>query len=392
MTTHFSLLEALQAGLDELDGLHLRRYRHVVDSPQGVRVQVEGRTLLNFCSNDYLGLANDACLRVAAEQAVQRYGVGSGASHLVCGHQSPHEALERAFACFIDMPAALGFSSGYMANLGVVTGLLGRKDAVFTDKLNHASLNDACALSRADFRRFPHNHLSALEAMLAKSKAKRKLIAVDAVYSMDGDLAPLPDLLMLAERYDAWLYVDDAHGFGVLGGGRGSLAHWQLASPQLIYMATLGKAVGSAGAMVAAQRVVIDWLLNKARTAIYTTANPAAIAAAALAGIQAIEQDTSRRDHLMARIGQLREGLVGTAYRLADSITPIQPLLLPNNEQTMAMSQALWERGLWVAAIRPPTVQKPRLRITLSANHSKGDVDELLTALTELEPMLGGMR
>jgi len=384
MDTPYPMLNELALNLAELDAQHLRRRRTVVESAQGRELLVDGRRLLNFCGNDYLGLAAAPELRAAAIAAVQDYGVGSGASHLVCGHQLPHERLEQRFADYLGLPAALGFSTGYMANLGVITALVGRGDAVFADKLNHASLNDACLLSRADFLRFAHNDLAALERQLAASTARRKLIAVDAVYSMDGDLAPLAELLALAERYDAWLYVDDAHGFGVLGEGRGSLAHHGLRSPRLIYLATLGKAVGTAGALVAGEAVLIAWLLNKARTAIYTTALPAAIAAASEAALGLIEAGEARRLRLQARIAQLRGGLAGTAYTLLESTTAIQPILLTSSEQAVALSQALRERGLWVAAIRPPTVPSARLRVTLSAAHEEADVAALLAALHEL--------
>ncbi|GLR14213.1 8-amino-7-oxononanoate synthase [Chitinimonas prasina] len=379
------MLDELEAGLLALDAGHLRRRRRVVSSPQAARLEVDGKHLLNFCGNDYLGLANDVRLRVAVQAGVEAYGVGSGASHLVCGHQLPHEQLEQRFAAWLGLPVALGFATGYMANLGVITALMGRGDAVFADKLNHASLNDACVLSRADFRRFAHNDLAALEHLLAASTARRKLIAVDAVYSMDGDMAPLPALLALAERYDAWLYVDDAHGFGVLGGGRGSLAHWGLRSPRLIYLATLGKAAGVAGALVAAETAVIEWLINKAHTAIYTTAAPAAIAQAACASLSVMAAEGWRRERLQAHIAQLREGLRTSRYALLPSESAIQPIVVSNSEQALRLSQQLWERGIWVAAIRPPTVATARLRVTLSAAHETTDVAALLAALLELD-------
>lgn len=385
MQTDFSLLAELEHGLAELDARQLRRRRRVVGSPQGPHIEVDGRRYLNFCGNDYLGLAADPRLKAAATAAIDRFGVGSGASHLVCGHQAPHQALEDRFAAFVGRPAALLFSTGYMANLGVVTALIGRGDAVFADKLNHASINDACLLSRADFERFAHNDLAALEGKLAASAARRKLIAVDAVYSMDGDLAPVAELLALAERYDAWLYLDDAHGFGVLGEGRGSAAQAGIASPRLIYLATLGKAAGSAGALVAAEAAVIDWLLNKAGTAIYTTAAPAAIAAATLAALDAIEHEPWRRERLQQHVERLRTGLAGSRYRLAPSPTPIQPILLGDAGQALALSQALFERGLWVAAIRPPTVATARLRVTLSALHADAEIDRLVATLLELQ-------
>jgi len=220
-----ALLDDLATRLAEREATHLLRRRRVVESPQGVHIRVDGQDLLNFCGNDYLGLANDTRLKAAMVEAVEAWGVGSGASHLVCGHQAPHEVLEERMAAFLELPAALTFATGYMANLAVITALLGRGDAVFADKLNHASLNDACILSRANFQRYPHNDVAALARLLSNSPAKRKMIVADAVFSMDGDLAPVAELLELAERFDAWLFLDDAHGFGVLGEGRGSLAH-----------------------------------------------------------------------------------------------------------------------------------------------------------------------
>ncbi|MBV8466057.1 MAG: 8-amino-7-oxononanoate synthase [Burkholderiales bacterium] len=385
MNPSFSLLDELSAELSDLAAKDLLRTRRELASAQGPWVEVDGRRLRNFCSNDYLGLAADSRLKIAAAAAIEQYGLGSGASHLVCGHQAPHESLERTFAAFVGLPASLFFSTGYMANLGVITALVGRGDAVFADRLNHASLNDACVLSRADFHRFPHGDLDALARQLQASSAPRKLIAVDAVYSMDGDLAPVAELLALAERHNAWLYLDDAHGFGVLGEGRGSLAHWGVASPRLIYLATLGKAVGAAGALVAGEQTLIDYLVNKARTAIYTTAMPAAVAAASEAALAVIAVEAWRRDRLAEHIARLEAGLRGSNYHLLRSPTPIQPVVVESNARAMSLSQQLYERGFWVAAIRPPTVPTPRLRITLSATHEAADVDALVAALLELQ-------
>ncbi|MDK2123753.1 8-amino-7-oxononanoate synthase [Parachitinimonas caeni] len=384
---------SLAQELQHLDDAHLRRQRRIVDSAQGAKVIVNGQTLLNFCSNDYLGLAADGDLASHLADATHKWGVGSGASHLVCGHQAPHEALERALAAFIGTEAALGFGTGYLANLGVLTALAGREDAIFADKLNHASLNEGALLSRADFKRFPHNDLATLERQLASSMARRKLIAVDGVFSMDGDLAPLPDLLALAARYDAWLYVDDAHGFGVLGeSGQGSLQHWGLMQhperERLIYMATLGKAAGTAGAFVAGPQVLVDYLLNRARSYIYTTAAPAALAAASQLALRKLEEEHWRRQRLQAHIAALRHGLATTRYRLANSTTAIQPIEVASAAAALALSAALQQHGLWVAAIRPPTVPTPRLRITLSAAHTADDVAYLIATLKQLEGML----
>ncbi len=376
-------LEALADALSALDAAHLRRRRRTLESPQTAHVTVDGKPYVAFCSNDYLGLANHPELIATAQEAVVRWGVGAGASHLVLGHMGPHQAAEERLADFVGLPRALLFSGGYMANLGVVPALVGRGDAVFADKLNHASLNDACLLARADFKRFPHNDLAALEKLLAASTAKRKLIAVDAVFSMDGDLAPVRELLALAERFDAWLYLDDAHGFGVLGAqGRGILSHAGLASDRIIYMATLGKAAGVSGAFVAAAPVVIDTLIQRARTYIYTTATPPAQAATVVKSLDLIARDDWRRERLQALIAQLKAG-VPKALHMAPSDTAIQPLMVGDNARALALTAQLATRGVLVPAIRPPTVPvgTARLRISLSAAHEAGDVAALIDAL-----------
>ncbi|HSC80758.1 MAG TPA: 8-amino-7-oxononanoate synthase [Chitinolyticbacter sp.] len=374
---------ALKAELAERRARDLYRERLVLDSPQGARVTVAGQTLFNFCSNDYLGLASHPALIAAAQQGAARWGVGSGASHLVAGHSAAHQGFEEAFAAFVGKPAALSFATGYMANLAVISALVGREDAVFGDKLNHASLNDACLLSRAAFKRYAHNHLGALERLLTNTPARRRLIVVDGVFSMDGDVAPLSDLIALAERFDAWLYVDDAHGFGVLGDGRGSAAG--LASPRLIYMATLGKAAGVAGAAVAGEPELIDYLVNTARPYVYTTAAPPLLMDALQASLQLIADEPERRATLQRHIAALRTGLAGTGYALMDSATAIQPIVVADNAAALRLAAGLRERGLLVAAIRPPTVPTPRLRICLSAAHTDADVAALIVALRELE-------
>ena len=380
-------VDALDASLDELAQQGLQRRRRIVEGACAPLVEVEGRRLLAFASNDYLGLANHPDLIAAAQDGAQRYGVGSGASHLVSGHGRAHELLEARLAQFVGMPRALGFSTGYMANLAIVPALLGRHDAVFGDRLNHACLVDAALLSRAGYHRYPHGDLAALERQLARSSAPRKLIATDAVFSMDGDIAPLPDLLRLAERHDAWLLVDDAHGFGVLGPqGRGSLAHFGLESPRLILMGTLGKAAGVAGAFVAGHPSVIEWLLQRARPYIFTTAAPPLLAHTLLAAIDLVERGDDRRSHLGQLVGRLREGLAGLRWPLGDSATPIQPIVIGDNHETLRIAQALDERGIWAPAIRPPTVphDQARLRISLTAAHTRAQVDRLVDALKAL--------
>lgn len=384
-----TLLAEIADQLRQLETEGLKRRRRTLAAPCGPLARVDGRDLISFCSNDYLGLANDPALVDAACAGARKWGVGSGASHLVSGHFSPHEMLEDKLAEFTGFDRALLFSTGYMANLGIVVSLLGRGDAVFADKLNHASLIDAVQLSRADHERYPHGDVEALERLLAASKAKRKLILTDAVFSMDGDLAPLPQLLQLAERFDAWLVVDDAHGFGVLGEqGRGSLSHFDIPdNPRVIYMGTLGKAAGASGAFVAGSETVVEWLLQRARTYIFTTGASPIIACALLASLEAIRQGDERRHHLRRLTDRLRDGLAGTRWQLMPSPTAIQPVIIGDNHEALNVALALFERGLWVPAIRPPTVPKgtARLRVSLSAAHSDAHVQSLVDALRELE-------
>jgi 8-amino-7-oxononanoate synthase len=378
----------LTSALESLHQQGLLRTRRVLESAQGAHVTVDGKDYLSFCSNDYLGLANHPDLIAAAQQGAARYGVGAGASHLVSGHSAAHHELEGRLAGFVGQPAALLFSTGYMANIGVLGALLGRHDAVFADKLNHASLNDAALLSRAKLQRYPHLDMQALAALLADSKAPRKLVATDTVFSMDGDIAPLPELLALCERHDAWLLLDDAHGFGVLGEhGQGALAHFGLASPRIIYMATLGKAAGVFGAFVAGAPELIQTLVQRARSYIYTTAAPPMLASALAASTELIAAEDWRRRHLSELIAHLKHSLKLRRWHLLPSITPIQPVVIGANAETVAVSDALRERGILVPAIRPPTVPKgqARLRISLSAAHSLEDVEHLVQAMCELE-------
>lgn len=381
----FSALAAELAGLED----HGRkRARRVLESPQGARVTVDGRDYIAFCSNDYLGLAAHPALIEAAREGATRFGVGAGASHLILGHATAHHELEQRLAAFVGLPRALLFSAGYLANIGVVTALVGREDAVFADRLNHASLNDAALLARASFKRYPHLDLATLDRLLAGSTARRKLVLTDAVFSMDGDIAPVPELIALCERHDAWLLLDDAHGFGVLGRqGRGVLAHFDASSPRVIYMATLGKAAGVFGAFVAAQAEVIDWLLQRARSYVYTTATPPLLAHALQKSLDLIEREAWRRERLMEVIYVLKQELILKHWRLLPSVSAIQPLVIGANEEAMAASQALARDGLLVPAIRPPTVPQgtARLRISLSAGHEVRDVERLAAALNALQ-------
>ncbi len=348
---------------------------------------VDGKPYLAFCSNDYLGLAHHPRLVAALQQGAEQWGAGAGAAHLVAGHFAPHQQFEAEFADFVGKPAALLFSTGYMANLGVVQALTGKGDTIYADKLNHASLNDGMLLSRADVRRYRHGDLAQLAQLLENTGAGRRLVVTDAVFSMDGDIAPLPELLALCERHDAWLLVDDAHGFGVLGEqGKGSLAHFGSDSPRIIHMATLGKAAGVSGAIVAAEQVVIDTLINHAHSYVYTTAAPPALACALSESLRLIAAGSALRTHLQELITRLRSGLSGLPWQLMPSGTAIQPLLVGDNQQALHVSEGLRARGIWVPAIRPPTVPQgtARLRITLSAAHGAADVAQLVEALHEL--------
>ena len=383
--------DRLSAELADIAAAGLTRRRRVLESPCGRTATVDGKNVLNFASNDYLGLAGNADIARALAEGATQWGAGSGASHLVSGHLAPHEALEKEIAAFVGFPRALSFSTGYLANLAIVPTLARRGDSVFADKLNHASLIDAMQLAKAngaETQRYPHNDMAALEKQLAASPAPNKIIVSDAVFSMDGDLAPLPVLFALAERFDAWLVIDDAHGFGVLGRqGRGSLAHFNLpASPRILLMGTLGKAAGVGGAFVAGSETAIEYLLQRARSYMFTTAAPPAVACALSRSLQIIEHGDLLRASLFARIGQLRDGLSGLPWQLLPSLTAIQPLIVGENDAALTLANALWERGLWVPAIRPPTVPKgkARLRISVSAAHTEADITHLIGTLKEL--------
>ena len=362
-----------------------------MNSPQSPHIVVDRKEYLSFCSNDYLGLAHHPKLIAALQQGAAQYGVGAGAAHLVSGHTQAHHELEIALAGFVAKPGALLFSTGYMANMGVVQALVGKGDTVFANKLNHASLNDAMHLSRAEVQRYRHDDIAQLAQLLGNTRSGRKLVITDAVFSMDGDIAPLPELLALCEQHDAWLLADDAHGFGVLGEqGRGSLSHYGIASPRIIYMATLGKAAGVFGAFVAAEQVVIDTLINHAGSYIYTTATPPSLACAVLASLQLIGQGDALRTHLHRLITQLRDDLHDLPWALIPSETAIQPLMVGDNQAALKLSASLLELGIWVAPIRPPSVPQgtARLRITLSAAHSAADITRLAETLHEIAQKL----
>jgi 8-amino-7-oxononanoate synthase len=363
------------------------RRRFTREGAQGPLIVVEGREYLAFCSNDYLGLASHPRIVEAAVDAALRYGIGQGASHLLGGHSAAHERLESALAEFVQMPRALLFSSGYQANIGAVTALAGPEDVVFSDALNHASLIDGMRLSRARVVRYPHGDVDFLSQAVAASGGKTKLVVTDSVFSMDGDMAPIPALLDLCERHDALLLLDDAHGFGVVGSeGRGSAAHFGARSPRIVYVGTLGKAAGVSGAFVAGTAEIVETILQRARSYIYTTAAPAMLAAAVEASLELIEREEWRRERLRKLTGALKQSLREAEIGLTNSFTPIQPLILGTNSKALSASAALRERGILVPAIRPPTVPEgtARLRISLSAAHTEQDVSRLASALREV--------
>ncbi len=381
----------LAAELARLRTEHRYRKRAVVDSPQGAEIVVDGTRYLSFCSNDYLGLANHHQVIAALKEGADKYGAGSGASHLVTGHQRPHHELEEALAAFTDRPRALLFSTGYMTNLGTVEALAGRNGAVFADRLNHASLVDAALLSGSRLRRYTHGDAPALMRLLASQPSLRedecqtRLIVTDGVFSMDGDLAPLPQLADIAQRHNALLVVDDAHGLGVLGtDGRGALEHFGLNLQMVpVLIGTLGKAFGSFGAFVAGGEDLIEYLIQRARPYIYTTALPPAVAHATLTSLRLAQAESWRREHLRALIARFRHGAQQLGVKLMPSETPIQPLVAGDSQTALALSAELRNHGIYVTAIRPPTVPTgmARLRITLSAAHSEAQVDHLLAAL-----------
>jgi 8-amino-7-oxononanoate synthase len=380
-----TIIDHFTQQLESLQTKQLRRTRRSVQAVRGVHLTVDGREMLAFCSNDYLGLAQHPALIDAARRGAAQWGVGATASPLVCGHTESHEALEGRIASFLGLPRALYFYAGFAANVGLVPALAGRGDALFCDALNHACLIDGARLSRADIHVYPHNDIVALERLLADSRAPRKIIVTDAVFSMDGDLAPLPSLLRLADAHDALLLIDDAHGFGVLGpGGRGTAAHFGLHSPRLLVMGTLSKAAGAAGAFVAGNAAVVEWVMQRARSYIFATGAPPMITEALRAGIELIESDDWRRERLRQHVSRLRDALRDSKPgRLLPSDTPIQPIVIGDNGAALDRMARLWEQGLWVPAIRPPTVPvgTARLRVTLSAAHSEQDVDRLIEGL-----------
>ncbi|NBS15762.1 MAG: 8-amino-7-oxononanoate synthase [Gammaproteobacteria bacterium] len=376
-----SAAEGLSERLKEIDSQGLTRRRKMLSTPQGVSVILEGRPLLNFCSNDYLGLANHPRVVDALRRGASEFGVGSGASHLVCGHSLPHQELEEALAAFTHRDRALLFSTGYMANLGVIDALVGRAGTIFEDRLNHASLLDGARLSGAKLKRYPHGSVPLL------SSGEGQLIVSDGVFSMDGDTADVMGLSAVALKAGALLMIDDAHGLGVLGEtGAGLLESLALGQGEVpILMGTLGKAFGTFGAFVAGHKDLIDYLLQRARTAIYTTALPPALAVATMASLTLIQEEGWRREHLRGLIERLRQGATDLHLPLMASRSPIQPFLCGSPLVATALADQLLDRGFLVTAIRPPTVPRgtARLRVTLTAGHTHDQVDALLEALSD---------
>ena len=381
----------LAARLAERRAAHLYRQRPLLESPQGPQVVVDGRELLAFCSNDYLGLANHPEVIQAMRDGAAKWGVGGGASHLVIGHSRPHHQLEEALAEFTGRPRALLFSTGYMANLAAVTALVGQGDTVLEDRINHASLLDAGLLSGARFSRYLHNDAASLASRLEKATGNT-LVVTDGVFSMDGDLADLPALCAEARRKQAWVMVDDAHGFGPQGAtGGGIVEHFGLGLDDVqVLVGTLGKAFGTAGAFVAGSEELIETLIQFARPYIYTTSQPPAVACATLKSLELLQSEGWRRDHLNTLIARFRQGAAEIGLTLMDSPTPIQPILVGDSERAMQLSAMLKARGLLVGAIRPPTVPagSARLRVTFSAAHTQAQLDRLLQALAECWPLL----
>ncbi len=391
------LIDKVQGKLAALEAQSLTRRRRIAESACAPQQLVDGRAMLAFCSNDYLGLAAHPRVVDALREGASLYGAGSGASHLISGHSRAHALLEEHLAAFVSPnlvdARALYFSTGYMANLAVLTALGAEPDAmIFSEALNHASLIDGARLARANVSVYPHGDVAALAAQLEASSACTKIVVTDSVFSMDGDLAPLPALLALCERHGAWLVVDDAHGFGALGAhGRGALEHFALRSPNLVYVGTLGKAAGVSGAFIAAHASVIELMIQRARPYIYTTASPPAIAHALLTSLDIIEgeEGASLRTHLAALIAQLDDELTLTRWQRPVSHTAIQPIVIGANDEALRVAASLHAQGLWVPAIRPPTVpaNTARLRVTLSAAHTREQVAQLAAALNQLEAM-----
>ena len=375
---------ALEEELKQIEAQGLLRRPKLIDGPIGPRVSIDGRETLLLCTNDYLGLANHPSVKRAARKAVDQYGAGAGASRLVSGTLPVHIELEAALAEFKGTEAAIVFGSGYLANIGVISALTQEGDCIYSDALNHASIVDACRLSRAAVRVFPHADTDTLREMLANNIAcDRNLIVTDGVFSMDGDIAPLPELVRIASKYDCHLMVDDAHATGVLGtDGKGTASHFGLHGSVEIQMGTLSKALGSYGAFVAGSRELIDFLINRARSFIFTTALPPAAAGAALEALRVIEREPERRERLWSNASSLREGLISAGFDVGPSETFIIPVIIGGARECVRMAEALLDEGAFAQAIRPPSVPEgaSRLRVVPTADHRGEDIERALDA------------
>mgnify|MGYP001189622476 CR=1 FL=1 len=397
MSLKSTFIKKIEENLCNLELKKLKRKRFIVSNRIKNKYFINDKDYLSFCSNDYLGLSNDQRLKNIFIEGITKFGVGSGASHLISGHSIIHSELEnelsKIFLKYIHEPNTLFFSTGYMANLAVITSLIDKETEIFSEELNHASLIDGVRLSKAKFTKYPHLDLEFLEKSLKNSNAKNKLIVTDGVFSMDGDIAPINEMLKLCEIYGALLIIDDAHGFGVLGKkGEGILEYFSVLSSNLIYIGTLGKAAGVAGAFIVANKILIDWLVQKARTYIYTTASPPAIAYTLLESLKIIRssEGIKKRQKLSLLSNKFRRFLNLQKWKYSPSLTPIQPILICDNHQIKEANRLLMEKGFWVGAIRPPTVPvgTSRLRVTFSANHSERQVVSLAKNILEIENKL----
>jgi len=382
----------LDKQLAQLKQQHRYRARRITQGPQQVELSIDDRDVINFCSNDYLGFANHPSIKQAMIDGVNKYGAGSGSAHLINGHSEAHHLLEEELAAFTGYPCAILFSTGYMANIGICQALLDKNDYVFEDRLNHASLIDGGIISNARFQRYLHNDADSLGSKLDKARRNdadaERLVLTDAVFSMDGDVADIPKLASLCRQTESWLMIDDAHGFGTMGAGRGSLQHFDLSAGDVpIYMATLGKAMGTAGAFIAGSESLIETIIQKARTYVYTTAMPAAVAEATRRSLQLLQQEPEHVERLNKNIEYFKRCSKQLDLCLSDSPTAIQPLMIGSDEKALRVSQQLFDKGIMVSAIRPPTVPEgtSRLRITLSAGHTRSHIDQLLIAINNLK-------
>ena len=381
------MLRDFEQEIKHLETRHLRRQLRIAESPSDTTITIESRRFISMASNNYLGLANHPAVKRAAIEAIEQWGVGAGAARLITGTMTPHHQLEQDLARFKQVEAALTFGTGYTTNLGLIPALIDRDGLILADRYCHASLIEACRLAKARLRVFHHNDVEHLEKLLKKrEKARPTLIVTEGVFSMDGDLAPLPDLLALCRQHEATLVIDDAHGTGVMGKtGRGTIEHFGVNPQDVIQMGTLSKAIGTSGGYVAGPASLKDYLINTSKAFIYTTAQPPAIAAGASAAIQIIQDEPARRERLRTNRNTLHAALTSLGFQLADTQSPILPIIVKSPERALAMSQALYEAGVYVPAIRPPTVPKhsSRLRLTVSSEHTEEQLENVVKRVRE---------